>query len=190
MDERDDAAADRDLERQLIARTRAGDADAFGQLVTRYQSSVYSVCFRFMGEQRDAEDLTQDAFIRAYQRLHLYDDSRPFGPWLRRLAANLCLNALQRRVPVETELDPERLPESDSDPARAIVATETRTELDAAIQTLPSHYRLPLLLRHLHALSYAEIAQALNLPLSDVKSNLFRARKKLLELVKPHDPTD
>src|SRR3989304_10198768 len=86
-------------DRQLVARTRGGEADAFGELVGRYQNSVFNVCYRLLGDPAEAEDLAQEAFLRAFRRLASFDAERPFGPWMRRVAANLCLNMLQQRRP-------------------------------------------------------------------------------------------
>ena len=83
-------------DRDLALRARRGDAEAFGELVRRYQTSVFNVCYRLLGERREAEDLAQEAFIRAYERLDTFDADLPFGPWMRRVAANLCLNWMER----------------------------------------------------------------------------------------------
>jgi RNA polymerase sigma-70 factor (ECF subfamily) len=142
-----------------------------------------------LGERRAAEDQTQEAFIRAYQRLDRFDPQRPFGPWIRRVAANLCLNTLERRQPPGLALDDERdvplaAPEQD-DPAAAREETEAAAEVRAAILDLPPRYRAVIELRHFQELSYDEIAAALHLPLSDVKSHLFRARRLLAQTLGP-----
>lgn len=177
-------------DRTLALQAQQGDSEAYGELVRRYQRSVYNTCYRMMAERRAAEDLTQDAFIRAWERLHLYDAERDFGPWVRRVAANLCLNQLQRNVPVQVPIDAERdaLPRSpDSDPALAAERTARYDELRAAILALPDRYRAVVELRHFQELSYAEIAEALEIPMSDVKSHLFRARQRLAELMDTDD---
>jgi RNA polymerase sigma-70 factor (ECF subfamily) len=169
-------------DRDLILRARRGETDAFGELVRRYQATVFNVCYRLMGERREAEDMAQEAFIRAYSRLESYDLERPFGPWMRRVAANLCLNRLASQPPVQPEVDDERDPD---DPAqRPEAVSEQRDEaerLRMALVSLPAHYRAVLELRHYQELSYDEIAESLRLPLSNVKSHLFRARKLLAE---------
>ncbi len=123
--------------------------------------------------------------MRAHDRLHTFDLSREFGPWIRRVAANLCLNYLESRK-VDTPLDEER----DADPAQLPeAATEVRErseQIRRALSSLPPHYRVVVELRHFQELSYDEIAAELNIPLSDVKSHLFRARKLLAE--KLHAP--
>jgi RNA polymerase sigma-70 factor (ECF subfamily) len=173
----------------LVRRARAGEADAFGDLVRRYQQSVFGVCFRLIGERAGAEDLAQEAFLRAYQRLDRFDDARPFGPWMRRLAANLCLNHLETRrqpaVPLDDEQDQGLEAPPAGDPAAAREAAEQTEALRAALLSLPPRYRAVIELRHFQELSYGEIAAALNLPLSDVKSDLFRARKLLAQRLDP-----
>jgi RNA polymerase sigma-70 factor (ECF subfamily) len=178
------APSDRDL--ILQARRRGSEAgQAFGELVTRYQTSVFNVCYRILHERGEAEDLTQEVFIRACDRIHTFDIERGFGPWIRRVAANLCLNHLESQK-VTTELDDER----DADPAQLPEAVQEVKERSAQIRqamfSLPAHYRVIIELRHYQELSYEEIAKEIKIPLSDVKSHLFRARKILAE--KLHAP--
>jgi RNA polymerase sigma-70 factor (ECF subfamily) len=175
-------------DRVLAELSRSGDPAAFGELVRRYQSSVYNVCYRLLGERRAAQDLAQEAFIRAYERLRTYDVERPFGPWMRRVAANLCLNQLARSSPPSVSLDDERdepRAPAGSDPAVAHEQTESFEALRAAIARLPPKDRAVIELRHFQEMSYAEIAAALQLPLSDVKSRLFRARQRLADSFRP-----
>lgn len=168
----------------LIRRTRRGDLPAFGAVVQRYQGSVFNVCYRFMSERQLAEDLTQDTFIRAHQRLESYDDSRPFGPWIRRIAANLCINELNRNKKLVFSLDEQMdtpLERITRGPEEAQVARERKRRVREAIIELPPHYRAVIELRHFQELSYKEIARALSIPLSDVKSHLYRARQSLAQ---------
>jgi RNA polymerase sigma-70 factor (ECF subfamily) len=179
-------------DRVLAEQSRSGDPAAFGELVRRYQTSVYNVCYRLLGERREAQDLAQEAFIRAYDRLGSYDVERPFGPWMRRVAANLCLNQLERTSPPSVSLDDERdepRAPAGSDPAEAHEQAESAAALRDAIARLPPRYRAVIELRHFHDMTYDEIAAVLKLPLSDVKSHLFRARKQLAESLRPekHD---
>jgi RNA polymerase sigma-70 factor (ECF subfamily) len=173
---------DESPDRDLILRARRGETDAFGELVGRYQATVFNVCYRLMGERREAEDMAQEAFIRAYTRLASYDADRPLGPWLRRVAANVCLNRLESLPVAPSVIDEER---DADDPAQRPEATAEQHDeaerLRQALLTLPPHYRAVLELRHYQELSYEEIAETLRLPLSDVKSHLFRARKLMAE---------
>ena len=86
-------------DRDLILRARRGETEAFGELVRRTQTAVFNVCYRLTGERREAEDMAQETFIRAYERLGTFDLERPFLPWVRRVAANLCLNHLSAQTP-------------------------------------------------------------------------------------------
>ena len=176
-------------DRDLVLRTRGGEVDAFGEIVQRYQVSVFNVCYRMLGERREAEDLAQEAFLRAYQRLASYDVERPFGPWVRQVAARLCLNHLERPAPASFPIDEE------SDwPAAAREEPEARARererdqsIRRALRVLPAKQRIAVELRHFQELSYDEIAAAMGLPLSDVKSHLFRGRKALAEKLKSAD---
>src|SRR5919109_3278798 len=94
-------------DRDLIQRARRGDAEAFGELVTRHQTGVFNVCYRMLHERADAEDMTQETFLRAHERLHTFDVERPFAPWIRRVAVNVCLNHVESQGAV-AELDDER----------------------------------------------------------------------------------
>ncbi len=174
-------------DRDLIVRARRGDAkaDAFGELVTRHQTGVFNVCYRLLYERGEAEDLAQETFMRAYDRLHTFDNEREFGPWIRRIAANLCLNHLESRK-VAAPLDEERDADESARPEKQVEVKERSAEIRDALLSLPPQYRVVVELRHYQELSYDEIARELNIPLSDVKSHLFRARKLLAE--KLHAP--
>jgi RNA polymerase sigma-70 factor (ECF subfamily) len=168
-------------DRALVERTRRGEVDAFGVLVTRYQQAVFNVCYRMMGERTAAEDLAQDSFIRAYEKLSTFDAERPFGPWIKKVAANLCLNRLQKKRFDSVELDDERDAAGWIDPERQLERSERKAVVRRAISSLPAHYRAVIELRHYQELTYIEIAEELGIKLSDVKSHLFRARKSLAE---------
>ena len=115
-------------DRALIVRARQGEAEAFGELVRRYQAAAFNVCYRLLAERREAEDLAQEAFIRAYGRLGSFDLERPFGPWMRRVAANLCLNRLASRAPAAAPLEDER--DADPQPGHNPEARRERRELE------------------------------------------------------------
>ncbi len=172
-------------DRDLIQRARRGDAEAFGELVTRYQTSVFNVCYRILHERAEAEDMAQETFIRAHARLSTFDEERAFGPWIRRVAANVCLNHLASQKST-AELDDERDTDASHSPEAMQEDFERNEQIRKALASLPAHYRVVIELRHYQELSYDEIAAELDIPLSDVKSHLFRARKLLAE--KLHAP--
>jgi RNA polymerase sigma-70 factor (ECF subfamily) len=174
-----DAPSDRDL----ILDTRRGNAAAFGELVLRHQTSVFNVCYRILHERADAEDMSQETFLRAHARLHSFDVERPFGPWIRRVAANVCLNHLESQK-VTVELNDEKDADESQSPQGRLEVRERSEQIRAALASLPANYRAVIELRHYQELSYDEIAAELKIPLSDVKSNLFRARKLLAEKLK------
>ena len=181
---------DETSDRALVLRTRDGEVDAFGELVRRYQSSVFNVCYRVLGERREAEDLTQEAFIRAYQRLETFDVERAFGPWIRRVGTNLCYNHLQKRRHPQVSLEEERdlaIGAGRETPEFLQEAASRSEMIRRAILALSPPYRIVIELRHYQELSYAEIAKELDTSISQVKSHLFRARKALAKTLHPDD---
>ena len=172
-------------DRDLLLRARRGETEAYGELVTRYQTGVFNVCYRILHNRSDAEDLAQETFIRAYDRLYTFDLEREFSPWIRRVAANLCLNYLEAQKPV-AELDEDRDEDKTQSPGEQVEVKERSEQIRTALASLPPHYRVVVELRHYQDLPYDEIANELEIPLSDVKSHLFRARKLLAE--KLHAP--
>jgi len=173
------APADRDL----ILRARRGETEAYGELVTRHQTSVFNVCYRILHERGEAEDMAQETFIRAYSRLEGFDLERPFGPWIRRVAANVCLNHLET-YKATGELDEEHEAGESDEPETVYEARERSEQIHHALAALPANYRAVIELRHYQEMTYDEIADQLKIPLSDMKSNLFRARKLLAEKLK------
>lgn len=176
-------------DRALVENTLRGDLEAYGELVRRYQQSVYNVCLRLMGDRQSAEDQTQDAFLRAHRRLETYDLARPFGPWIRTVAANLCLNELRRAGPVQLPLEEHDLPlrTSWTDPEGRLQQSEMAAAVRAALLELPPHYRAVIELRHYGELSYQEIAAGLGISVSSVRSHLYRARGRLAEILEDLD---
>jgi RNA polymerase sigma-70 factor, ECF subfamily len=173
-------------EQALIRKVKKGDLDAYGAIVQDYQSSVFNVCCRILGNRQEAEDLTQEAFLRAFHQIASFDLSRPFGPWMRTVAANLCYNHLKRsrlnRVPLEDERDTIK-DNTIYGPEGALEINQEHQALYRAIWELPDMQRIALELRHFQGLSYKEMAHALNLPLNTVRSHLYRGRQKLAELL-------
>jgi len=173
-------------EQALIKKVKKGDLDAYGTIIQDYQSSVFNVCYRVLGNRQEAEDLTQEAFLRAYHQISSFDSSRPFGPWMRTVAANLCYNHLKRarlnRVPLEDERDTLK-DDPKYGPEGTLEINQEHKALYRAIWKLPNTQRMALELRHFQGLSYQEMAEALNLPLNTVRSHLYRGRQKLAELL-------
>jgi len=171
----------------LARRAAQGDGDAFGELVCRYQSVIFNVALRLLGDAHTAEDAAQETFIRAYRFIARFEPERPIGPWLKKIAVNVCLNLLARHadLPLAANHD---APAPDPGPESQAVEQEFNRQVRAAILSLPPRYRAAIELRHFQNLSYAEMAEALRHPLSDVKSDLFRARKLLAQQLKDLQP--
>ncbi len=174
------------VEKVLIQQVRKGDLDAYGEIVREYQNSVFNVCLRILGNTQEAEDLTQEAFLRAYRNIGHYDPSRPFGPWMRVLAANLCYNHLNKARLEQTPLEDERerlQGNHHQSPENLLELSQEHQDLYQKIWQLPENQRITLELRHFQGLTYQEMADALQLPLNTVRSHLYRARQKLAELL-------
>jgi RNA polymerase sigma-70 factor (ECF subfamily) len=179
-----EAAADEAL---LVGRARRGDQAAFCALVERHQRRVYAVALRIVRRHDLADDVAQEAFVRAWQSLSSFDLSRPFAPWIARIARNQALNVLRARAE-QAEPLPEG-PAEPADPARGaldgVLDGETEEILSRAVQSLPDDQRRVLLLRASGELSYEEIAAELGIAQGTVMSRLSRARQRLRELLGP-----
>jgi RNA polymerase sigma-70 factor (ECF subfamily) len=170
-------------EADLVRRARAGEADAFGALVLEHQSFVYNLAWRALGNDHEAEDLAQEAFVRAWLALPNFRGQARFRTWLYRITTNLCYNrlpGLRRDLAALGTMEAAELPEAhESEPAATVEAAERRAFLHRAIDELPEGYRMLIMLRFQEGLPYEEIAAIMSLPLGTVKTGLFRARARL-----------
>ncbi len=171
----------------LIARTLEGDLSAFEGIVARHRAVVFRVAARIVGPD-DADDVSQDTFLRAFHRLEQYRGSATFRTWLLQITQNTALNALawaRRRPSAPADEAPEP---PDRDPHRQPVSElerrERRRRLELKLDALRPEYRSLLVLRDLEGLSYDEIAGVLDMPLGSVKGRLHRARTELIELLR------
>lgn len=172
---------------QLAVRARQGDAAAFEGLVASHQGPIFRLCWSLLGDRTDAEDAAQETFVRAWQSLSRFDTRRSFGPWLRGIAANVCLQALRRRGAharrqtslEERPIDPPA-PEEPESSALADRAVE-------ALRALDETYRLPLTLFYLGDASVADVAAALGVSEGAVRVRLHRGREKLREMLMSTD---
>jgi RNA polymerase sigma-70 factor (ECF subfamily) len=168
-------------EHDLAQRAVQGDREAFGELVRLHQSGVYNAAYRMTGNRQEAEDAAQEAFLRAFRSIWRLDPSRPPGPWFRKIAVNVCLNRLERHLPLEEAVP---VASREAPPEAHLMEKERNRQIRSALLSLSPRQRAAVELRHFEELSYAEMAETLGCPLSDVKSDLFRARKKLAEHLK------
>ena len=163
-----------------VARCLKGDASAFEPLVLRYQRVLFTVALRLLGNAEDARDATQNAFIRAYERLDTFDPSRRFFSWMYRIAVNESLNLRRAQRPHEP-LPPTL--ETSGGTMDRLEARELSERVQAALMTLSSEHREVVVMRHFADLSYEEIAETLDIPAKTVKSRLFSARQRLAPLL-------
>ncbi len=172
-----------------------GDDEAFTRLVEAYQTHVYNLCYRMLGEPEYAEDAAQETFLRAYQHLQRYDQKRPFATWLLSIAAHYCIDRLRRRKFSMLSMDQDEdeggfeLPDADApNPESEAVHAEQRDRMQGLLKSLESTDRAAIILRYWHDCSEAEIAETLNLTVSAVKSRLHRARRELAGLWQEESP--
>ncbi len=162
----------------LVSRAQAGQLDAFEELVRRHRLASYRVALRMLGDESDAEDATQDAFVQAWRNLGGFRSDAAFSTWMYRIVTNRCLNLLRARR--RTEPLSERHEAPTARPDRIAEARWQVEDLKLAIGRLTPEQRGPLVLRELEGCSYEEIAEALDVSISAVKSRLHRARLELL----------
>jgi RNA polymerase sigma-70 factor (ECF subfamily) len=165
----------------LVKQAMAGDSEAFGQLVVRYQKVMYTVALRMVGNAEDARDITQDAFVKAYRQMAAFDPHYRFFSWLYRIQLNECFNALRSRRPLDS-IDDET-PAPSRTPYESALQAERREQIVAALQQLTPEYRAVAVLPHFAGQSYEEIAAALDIPEKTVKSRLYSARQRLGEML-------
>jgi RNA polymerase sigma-70 factor (ECF subfamily) len=168
-----------------VRRCLDGDAAAFAPIVERYQRVLFTVALRMLGDEDEAKDAAQNAFVKAYQKLATFDPQRRFFSWIYRILVNDCLNQRRERHPSEP-ISPE-LAAADDSPADLFEAKERRKGVQAAIVALPMAYREVVVLRHFAGLSYDDIAEALGVSAAIVKSRLHTARQRLSEMLRDLD---
>jgi RNA polymerase sigma-70 factor (ECF subfamily) len=167
----------------LLARARQGDLPAFEEIVRRY-----GVALRIVRSHAVADDVVQEAFLKAWQSLDRFELGRPFGPWVCRIAANQAVNHVRSPRSREDPL-PEghgETPAAADSPLDAVLDREAREVLEDALGTLPAEQRATFVLRAVEEMSYAEIAETLGVSPGTVMSRLFRARQKLAKAVGPY----
>jgi RNA polymerase sigma-70 factor, ECF subfamily len=171
-EEPDDAA--------LVEKAAAGDERAFEALVLRYEGKLFRVALRMLGEYDEAKDATQAAFIKAYLKLETFDRQFRFFSWIYRILLNECLNRRRNRrphEPIAADLV------AAGTPLEALEASERRRRVQEAVMTLAVDYREVIILRHFADMSYDDIATTLGIPEKTVKSRLYTARQRLMELL-------
>ncbi len=171
--------------RELIDRCLAGDTVAMAELVELYRGHVFGLCYRMLGHRQDAEDATQETFLRVFRALRTYDRDRDFRPWLLAIAGNRCRSHISSRYrrprPRRLTGDGDEMVDGSPHPAGERELVE---EVELALDQLREEYRQAFLLFHEQQLSYAEIGEALGCPVGTVKTWVHRARREMAEWIR------
>lgn len=175
-----------DAESAWIASAQIGDDQAFANLVEAYQRPVFNLCYRMLGDSYEAEDAAQEAFLRAYKNIKRYDPNRSFATWLLSIASHYCIDQIRRRRMQIVSLDAipgdgETIPDDIPTPEAALRLSQEQHSMQDLLNTLSPLDRSAVVMYYWHECSYEEIAQALSLTISAVKSRLHRARRQLAE---------
>ncbi|MGA8050517.1 MAG: RNA polymerase sigma factor RpoE [Burkholderiales bacterium] len=186
----------RDIDRELVARAQRGDKRAFGLLVEKYQRKLARLLSRFVRDPAEVEDVTQEAFIKAYRALPAFRGDSAFYTWLYRIGINTAKNylmALGRRAPTSTEIeadgaegyeDAEQLRDINT-PESLLLSNEIGATVNATIAELPEELRTAIELREIEGMSYEDIARIMDCPIGTVRSRIFRAREAIAERLRP-----
>ncbi len=187
---------DREVDQQLVERAQRGDKHAFELLVIKYQRKLTRLLSRFIRDASEVEDVTQEAFIKAYRALPSFRGDSAFYTWLYRIGINTAKNylvAMRRRAPTVTGVDSEEaegIEEGEqlrdlNTPENQLMTRQIAETVDQSLQELPEELRTAITLREIDGLSYEEIAQVMNCPIGTVRSRIFRAREAIAARLRP-----
>lgn len=172
-----------------IKQVLKGDQSAYEDIVNLYQHKLYQVCYRMLGSKEEAEDITQEAFVRAYINLHSFDQKRKFSTWIYRIATNLCIDRIRKKKP-DYYLDAEvtgtegldmysQIAADEQLPEETLEQMELQERIQYEISRLPDKYRAVIVLKYIEELSLQEISEILEMPLGTVKTRIHRGREAL-----------
>lgn len=178
---------------ELVQKALQGDEKAFARLLSRYKDTIYFMLLKMLNNRSDAEDLTIEAFGKAFKNLHQYSPTYAFSTWLFKIASNNCIDFLRKRkgITISIESDDEhsemsevaRIKTKDLNPEEKLIRKQKAILLQKVVRRLKPHYQELVELRYFREMSYEEIAEELSLPLGTVKAQLFRARQMLFKLI-------
>lgn len=178
-----------EIVKKRIKQVIRGDQDAFGEIVEIYKNSVYQLCYRMLGNRHEAEDMAQEAFLRAYVNINSFNQSLKFSTWLFRIATNLCIDRIRKKKP-DHYLDAEvagtegltmysQIASDTPLPETEVESLELHEAVQKEILKLPEKYRSAIILKYIEELSLNEISEILDLPLGTVKTRIHRGREAL-----------
>ncbi len=178
----------------LIEEALAGKQTSYEKLMKKYYQLIYNLVYRMISKKEDVEDLTQEAFIKAFNSLHNFDKQFAFSTWLFKIATNNAIDYLRKKKLYTFSIDKDieaddsdyrfEIPDHENKPDKHIIDTQMRKILDEAIESLPKKYKEVIVLRHNKEMEYEEIAKTLKLPLGTVKAHIFRGRELLNKYLK------
>jgi len=188
--------SERDIDRQLVARAQRGDKQAFELLVEKYQRKLARLLSRFIRDPAEVEDVTQEAFIKAYRALPAFRGDSAFYTWLYRIGINTAKNylmAMGRRAPTSTEVEAEEAEGFEegeqlrdiNTPESLLLSNEIARTVNTTIEQLPEELRTAIQMREIEGMSYEDIAKAMDCPIGTVRSRIFRAREAIAEQLRP-----
>jgi RNA polymerase sigma-70 factor, ECF subfamily len=187
---------EREIDRQLVTRAQEGDKQAFNLRVVKYQRKLARLLSRFIRDPAEVEDVTQEAFIKAYRALPAFRGDSAFYTWLYRIGINTAKNylmAMGRRAPTSTEVEAEEAEGFEegeqlrdiNTPESLLLSNEIAQTVNSTIEKLPEELRKAIQMRELEGMSYEDIAQAMDCPIGTVRSRIFRAREAIAEQLRP-----
>lgn len=169
---------------ELVQMAIDGDNNAFAELLERYKNLVYSVVLRMVNNSEEANDLAQEVFIKIYKNLSKYHPEFKFSTWIMRIATNHVIDYRRKKKQETVNIDDMIYEPSDKDtPESTYIKMEERMDINKALSSLPDMYKIPIVLYHQQGLSYQEISDIINEPLSKVKNRIFRGRKMLKDIL-------
>ncbi|MGQ8336051.1 RNA polymerase sigma factor [Sunxiuqinia sp. A32] len=184
----------------LVEAALKGDEKAFARLLSKYKDAIYFMLLKMVNNKSDAEDLTIEAFGKAFKNLHQYSPHYAFSTWLFKIASNNCIDFLRKRrgvhVPIDNNQDgndneqPVKLKSGEPNPEQKMIRIQKAILLRRVVRRLKPRYRTLVELRYFREFSYEEIAKELNLPLGTVKAQLFRAREMLFKMIESTEMDD
>jgi RNA polymerase sigma-70 factor, ECF subfamily len=188
--------SDREIDQQLVERAQRGEKHAFELLVSKYQRKLARLLSRFIRDPTEVEDVTQEAFIKAYRALPTFRGDSAFYTWLYRIGINTAKNylvAMGRRAPTTTEIDSEEAEGFEdgehlrdlNTPENEMMSRQVAETVNQTLEELPEELRTAITLREIEGLSYEDIANIMNCPIGTVRSRIFRAREAIAERLRP-----
>lgn len=179
---------------ELISKAKSGDKHALDELLCKYKIAVYNLVYRMVKDKQEAEDITQETFIKTFKSLPSFNEDYAFSTWIFKIATNNCIDFFRKRklktysidkpIQYKTSEIQQEHPDPDLNAEKSILANERSELIKRAINSLPKKYYEAIVLRHQQEKSYEEIAEMLNLPLGTVKARIFRAREMLNKALK------